>query len=275
VIHESPAGPETVTVYDSTVCGDEKSGMNIRNNSKRKENDMKIRDVIDVDLQKAVCMWMALFIMCGSVLLAQPRLTIVEGRDIDLGDVREGIVTKRTLTLGNDGSDTLRILDVTTSCGCTTVKPVRKILAPGETTLLPVTINSRGFRGRVRREVRIATNDPREPLTTVMYHSVIRTDIEYVPSYINFAETAVGARISRSVVLHNRTNAPIRLKSVKAPDKEISGSFQASLIEPRDSVTVVVTLRPVKRGELKGRLTIATDSKGSEQLMISYIAKVH
>jgi hypothetical protein len=40
-------------------------------------------------------------------------------------------------------------------------------------------------------------------------------------------------------------------------------------------VTVVVTLRPVKRGELKGRLTIATDSKGSEQLMISYIAKVH
>lgn len=204
---------------------------------------------------------------------SQPRLRVMEGTAFDLGDVREGIVVKRSLTVRNDGTQTLTISDVTTSCGCTTVKEGRRILGPGESLVLPVTINSRGFRGRVRREVRIASNDPSSPMTIVEFRSVIRTDIEFVPSYVSFGEIARGSMVTRSVMMYNRSGEKLKVK-VSSEDRRVDAAVSAPAIAPGDSVLLRVTVRPKEAGELKGRLKIATSRKGSEDLQLSYIARV-
>lgn len=73
-----------------------------------------------------------------------------------------------TFTLSNAGDESLIISDVIPSCGCTTVTLETYELEPGQTVELPITIDTEGFHGLVLRVVDILSNDPDNPIFTLM-----------------------------------------------------------------------------------------------------------
>jgi len=104
-----------------------------------------------------------LLVACSS---GQPSIT-VEATSLDLGDVINGEIISRDLTLGNDGEADLVIDSIITSCTCTqaTINPMT--IAAKQSSILHIEFDS-GFHGPdltgpLIRQVFINSNDPQQP----------------------------------------------------------------------------------------------------------------
>ena len=109
-------------------------------------------------------------IMLGFLLVAcssgQPSIS-VEATSLDLGDVVNGIVVSRDLTVRNDGQADLIVESIITSCTCTeaTVSPMT--ICANESGTLHIEFDS-GFHGPnltgpLIRQIFVNSNDPRQP----------------------------------------------------------------------------------------------------------------
>jgi len=104
-----------------------------------------------------------LIVACSS---GQPGIAADE-TSLDLGDVINGDILTRDLTLRNTGKADLEINDIITSCTCTqaTVDPMT--ISAGQSGILHIRFDS-GFHGPdltgpLIRQVFINSNDPKQP----------------------------------------------------------------------------------------------------------------
>ncbi len=103
---------------------------------------------------------------CGG----RPQIIITEN-NLNLGDVVNGEVVTREITVQNDGQADLIIASVTTSCGCTqaTVEPMT--ISSGENGTLHIEFDSGAHgpesTGILIRQIFVASNDPQQPEVVV------------------------------------------------------------------------------------------------------------
>ena len=90
--------------------------------------------------------------------------------EIDLGTVTNGEIRTIEVPLVNKGGEVLEIMNVSTSCGCTSGEVVPNHLAPTEEGMLIIQYDSGAHgpeaNGPVTRQVFIASNDPDKPEVT-------------------------------------------------------------------------------------------------------------
>lgn len=112
-----------------------------------------------------------LFVVLGSMLLTactlrQPDIRL-ETDQVDLGEIVEGEIITRDVLLMNDGNALLKILSVSTSCGCTQASLDSTTIPPGESVSLTIEYDSGAHEvesnASVHRQIFIATNDPVQP----------------------------------------------------------------------------------------------------------------
>ncbi len=81
-----------------------------------------------------------------------------ETKTHDFGDVKQGDKVSYIFTYTNTGSDTLRIDNVVSSCGCTVPNSFDKKVAPGTKASITVEFNSAGKMGVVNKTLTILSN---------------------------------------------------------------------------------------------------------------------
>lgn len=74
--------------------------------------------------------------------------------------VIEGEKLTVTYTFKNTGGSELIIEDVRASCGCTATSPKDKVIAPGASSEIKATFDSRGRMGKQRKTITVRSNDP-------------------------------------------------------------------------------------------------------------------
>ena len=104
-----------------------------------------------------------LLVACNS---EQPSIAI-EATSLDLGDVLNGDIVSRDLTLRNDGEADLVIDTIITSCTCTQASVNPMTIAANQNGVLHIEFDS-GFHGPdltgpLIRQVFINSNDPQQP----------------------------------------------------------------------------------------------------------------
>jgi hypothetical protein len=104
-----------------------------------------------------------LLVACSS---AQPSIA-VEPANLDLGEVVNGEIVSRDLTVRNDGQADLVIDSIITSCTCTQAAVEPMTIAAGQVGVLHIEFDS-GFHGPdltgpLIRQVFINSNDPQLP----------------------------------------------------------------------------------------------------------------
>lgn len=101
------------------------------------------------------------FVIFGAVLACYaegPELSFAH-REVDLGYFDADSVQTATFDIYNSGTDSLVIYRVHTECRCTHPHLGKKILAPGDSTILTVKYNGEGRKpGRLRQPIRLRTN---------------------------------------------------------------------------------------------------------------------
>lgn len=86
------------------------------------------------------------------------QLSFVHGNTIDLDSITQGEKAGGSILIRNDGPEPLTIVDVFAECGCTVPEYSRKAIAPGDTSSVSVTFDSKGRAfGHFTKAVRIRT----------------------------------------------------------------------------------------------------------------------
>ena len=86
----------------------------------------------------------------------------VEPELYDFGKAKQELRLEKEFVIRNTGTADLTIGRISTSCGCTVAEPAEKLVKPGKSTTMKVTLETRRYSGWVERSVSISSNDPRQ-----------------------------------------------------------------------------------------------------------------
>lgn len=206
--------------------------------------------------------------------LSQPKLS-VDKPELNLGSIYGGENKKGKLTLKNIGNDTLRIFNISASCGCTTVKKPKGILLPGQSDVVEIEFRSAGYRGRVEKYVNINTNDPTSQYITVNMVAEIKEILQPVQgSYLLWMDRIpVGKTATKSIALRNVSGYPITIQGDSASSPSIIAKIDKKNLKANDTLNVDVTVTPQKSGYSNQILYIITDHKIQQifEMKVTYI----
>jgi hypothetical protein len=107
-----------------------------------------------------------------------PRIT-AEPVAFDFGKALQNKTLHKDFVIKNLGTEDLQIERVSTTCGCTAalMDDDAKVVRPGQTAVLRVSLETRTYTGKVERKVLVQSNDPvRNPLELRVQVTVVAGD---------------------------------------------------------------------------------------------------
>ena len=102
-----------------------------------------------------------LFSFSSADSFAEPLLNVEQV--IEEKSVLTGKEIKGKLVLKNKGDVLLKILGVSSTCGCTTLKLKERKIKPGNVVDLDFVVDTRGKLGMVEKTITVHSNDPDSP----------------------------------------------------------------------------------------------------------------
>lgn len=91
----------------------------------------------------------------------------------DFGTVKESAIVKHEFAFKNNSAKILNIRNVSTSCGCAISKVDKKMLISGDTALIEVQFNSKGYDGATQQFIYVETDD----INNSIVKFVIKADV--------------------------------------------------------------------------------------------------
>ncbi len=113
--------------------------------------------------------------MEASALAMAPKL-LLDQSQYDFDRVREGDVLSHIFKLENAGKQELAIRKITTNCGCTVAAVDTRTIAAGASTSLVVQFDTSGRRGSQIKTISLFTNDPLNPIQTLVVRAYVETE---------------------------------------------------------------------------------------------------
>ncbi|SDD22671.1 Protein of unknown function [Algoriphagus faecimaris] len=102
-----------------------------------------------------------------------PNLSI-DKIEIDLKEISANTVQNQLVTLTNKGQKSLEIKKIQGNCDCLVLKVPQTELAPGESMTMEITFDPKGRKGIDQRNIYIFSNDPLNPVQTLVIKSRIK-----------------------------------------------------------------------------------------------------
>lgn len=177
-------------------------------------------------MNKATGFLLALLVAVGCTQTAGHGPLSVDRLVCDFGIVPDSTtVLEHTFTLTNTGRDTLRILRVDTSCGCTTAELSARELAPGEQARLHAVLSINLFADHVDKNVALHVEGQAEPVVLHLVADKLRNLADparypYAPDgpvhftlQMFFAGYVAQGDVQEvSLLMYNGSDQPVRLR---------------------------------------------------------------
>ena len=198
----------------------------------------------------------------SGVVLCQPKISVDKTR-IDMGVIYNGETKKARIVIKNIGSDSLKIIGVTTSCGCTTAKRPKDYLRRGEQDAVEVEFNSTGFRGKIEKHVSIMTNDPVAYTTEVTLVGDVIEELQPVgnASVIWFGAVPIGKEVTQTVTFKNVSGKVMTLTGYTSSSSDITVTFGQRTVLPADTIQLSFKVTSKKSDYVSEQVFLETDSK--------------
>jgi hypothetical protein len=103
---------------------------------------------------------------------AAPRIR-VEPAEFDFGRVKPQRTLRKEFRLLNLGERDLVIERISRSCGCTAADTDTRTLAPGASTPLRVSVETRNSSGDIEHRVLVKSNDPQTPSLEIRLRATV------------------------------------------------------------------------------------------------------
>lgn len=194
-----------------------------------------------------------------------------EKMEHDFGKIDKGSTVDAVFKFKNTGKAPLEIKDVTTSCGCTTAKPEKTVYEPNEEGSIPVTFNSGRFSGVVTKRIRVMTNDPENPRTTLTIKAEIMVDVNVRPASLLVNRFKPGTTRKETISLSTERMDKLEINNLKSNLAFIKPELER-VDEKNAKINVTIDGTEIPKGEsrIRGILTYETNSN-SQGSMRTYV----
>jgi hypothetical protein len=169
---------------------------------------------------KTVNLTLGCALLVAATLLAQgagkPKAVVTEPIK-DVGFVAKGEVASHEFGIRNAGDAPLQIQEVRASCGCTATE-FDKVIAPGQTGKVRLTLDTSTFSGPVAKGVTVLTNDPAAPTIELTIRARVEPFIKVKPGYARFITVQKEAKEGTIVqTLWAADRSPFEVVKVESP----------------------------------------------------------
>jgi Protein of unknown function (DUF1573) len=199
----------------------------------------------------------------------------------DFGPVPRGAVVRHNFVMTNKYAESLTILDVRASCGCTSGRASSTTVAAGQTINIEAQMDTRNFVGRKATKLTVSflTASGKSAEVQLAVVSNILPDIVLNPGTVDFGLLAKG-QTATVVMTIERMNAPNwkfakmiaspgLMKVIDAKLKEVERS------ESRVAYELTVTLKPTATaGPLRDEIRILTNDTSSPNVPVLVTAQI-
>lgn len=210
-----------------------------------------------------------LTLLAAACAVAQARFEIVGGDRFDFGRLFTVMPVSKDLTIRNTGDDTLKIKNVSGSCGCTGTLLSNRQIPPGGSGTLKITFDPAKFNGGVEKVVSMHTNDPDAPNPHIYFTATIAQILELDQDHLVFY-TRPDSVSTTTIMVRNRSEVPVTITGVTASPPDVTTELSADTLPPGGETVLRCSVRPVKPGILKGDLIIKTDHPSIPTLTLRY-----
>jgi hypothetical protein len=205
-------------------------------------------------------------LLASSFLQAQPKLSL-DKLDIDFGSVYAGTKKQGHVQLQNIGNDTLRIISIEPSCGCTTIKRPKDFLPPGASDVVEIEFNSSGYHaGKAEKYVRIMTNDPASPNVSVKFHVLIKELLEATEHNFWLGEIPLNQPTTKTLTVKNVSGAPLTIKNIICSTPNLQAKASAMALKDSALMDVQLTFTAVKSGYGVEYVWLETDNHNQPRI---------
>ncbi len=182
----------------------------------------------------------------------QPRL-YVEERVVELGRMLQGEKKKASFVIENRGSAPLNIESVRAACGCTIPRDLSKDerrVEPGASITLEAVFDSRGRRGKQRKAVTVATNDPIEPNLRLFIATEIVTPMEVLVDgrplrVVPLGRISPGERVAKTIeILPSEPGKELEVVSLDVKSEALTHEIEPLAKDDRKGSLLELAVAP-------------------------------
>lgn len=222
-------------------------------------------------MKKLCLLILASAILSSNILTAKAKIEFECGKRYDWGVVKQkDSPLKAEIKLFNKGDDTLKIERVKPMCGCTTAPLSKKLIAPGDSAILKVTLNVEHYEGEVIKKISFTSN-AEIPEDNLELKAVIYQPIKLFPNkYLNFSQMYLGTETITKVVINNLSGVDIKIKDIAKKPEDLVINMKSGDVIPKDSDFVfTATVNPTTIGPYTCNIEIFTDNIDVPEISLS------
>ncbi len=194
---------------------------------------------------------------------SQPSLYMPTGNEYDFGKVGPGQLHCK-IPLINISEDTLRIIRVNSSCGCTTAPVDKSLLVKGDTALLYVTMSTSMSDGIKSSSIKILVSEKKDSVYIINLKANIVKDIATSTPFFPVPDNVkLNKEVESEIILTNTGNETVKIMPPVYEGNDLIINFNLkSTIElmPNEKFTLKASIIP-RAENLTGMVYIPTSSK--------------
>ncbi len=192
--------------------------------------------------------------------------------DFNFGQIYKHQKVEYVYKFENQGNDTLKIIKVKTSCGCTAAILTNDTIPPGETGEIKVTYSSGSSSGNVKKTITVQSNDPNTTKFRLTISGEIISDLIIKPEYIDFGSIPAGGNASETVTIKSQTKPDFKIKKI-TPSKPLVDATIAG--KENGEYIVKITLKQNSViGRFSGGIYLETNSKIQSKVNIPFYGEI-
>lgn len=179
----------------------------------------------------------------------------------DFGRVQSGADIRHDFYFTNTGTGPLEILQVKPSCGCTVAGQHDRIVEPGQSGKIPITMSVKNASGPVSKNITILTNVAgTDSRVTLVVKGEVWQPVQVTPQAAAFGRIPAqvsGQETSRKLTIVNNLETPVKLGTPVSNSPKFRAEL-ATLEEGKKYELTVTMIPPLESGNINGRITIPT-----------------
>lgn len=144
------------------------------------------------------------------------------------GRIPPGEIVSTRFEVHNDGGIPLSLGEPSVSCGCTKPALSSRVLEPGATATLDVRFSVPTSPGAVKHTVRIATNDPEQPMLEWALFAEAWRGVRATPQALDAGRLMPGANVTCGVQLSSPGGQPFRIKFLSSDLPEVRVIYEVT-----------------------------------------------
>ena len=209
-------------------------------------------------------------------VLSQPKIKLIPGTTLDLGDQYQGQKAEKIVFVKNVGTDTLNISEVKAQCGCTATMMTERKIAPSDSGKLQITFNTQSYNGKVSKQVYVSSNDTSQPKLTIQFSANVIPIINLNPPSFAFDNAKLDSTYTKTIVISNPSaKDPIKILSVQTKFEYAKVTLMKNQLMPGEQTQLQAVLHPTKAGTYNGSIELATDHPLQPKLEVKIFAWVN